>query len=299
MCRIIWRSKLTRSFRKWLATAGLAVLVVLVAAGIAPAAADSPYLLLYAFDHEGDAIAAHMTIIGTDTILGRVVRSGTASGKQVVLAESGVGMTNAAMTSQRLIDQYHPVAVLFTGIAGAIDSSVRIGDIVVASSWIQHDYGYIGADGFELDSLDAFDSRRRSISRILDFPVDSTLLSVARECSQSHLALDSVGTRKPAVIVGGAGVSGNTFIDSKEKREWLSQHLNARIVDMESAAVVHVCLANGVRVLVMRSTSDLAGGSGSSTAAAEMNRFLKIAAKNSAAVVLDILKRIPSTSSSN
>jgi len=256
-------------------------------------AASPPYLLLYAFDEEGSAIAAHMTVTQTDTILGRAVRSGIASGKNVILAESGVGMTNAAMTTQRLIDQYHPVAVIFTGIAGAIDSSVQIGDIVTAASWVQHDFGYIGAQGFKLNGIRTFDPQQDSVVRLIEFPIDTLLLAAARASSHNGLNLDSVGTRKPAVIVGGVGASGNTFIDSKEKREWLSQNLNAKIVDMESAAVVQVCIANGVPVIVMRSASDLAGGSGSSTARAELDRFFKVAAGNSAALVLDILKRLP------
>ncbi len=256
-------------------------------------AASQPYLLLYAFDEEGGAIVAQMTVARTDTILGRPVRSGVASGKPVILAESGIGMTNAAMTAQRLIDQYRPSAVIFTGIAGAIDRSVQIGDIVIASSWVQHDFGYIGANGFLINGISTFDPRQDSVADLKQFPVDSLLLSTARSCSSTALPLDSVGSHKPKVIVGGMGASGNTFIDSREKREWLAKSLSARIIDMESAAVVQVCLANNVPVIVMRSASDLAGGSGSSTAEAELSQFFKVAAGNSAAVVLDLLKRLP------
>lgn len=273
--------------------AGLVAALCLSVCLAAAITASPPYLLLYAFEEEGSAIAAQMTIAQTDTVLGRIVRTGIASGKPVVLAESGVGMTNAAMTAQRLIDQYHPAALIFTGIAGAIDSSVHIGDIVAAASWIQHDFGYIGAEGFKLNGIRTFDSRQDSVARLTEFPVDTLLLSVARKCSRDSLPLDSVGARRPALVLGGVGASGNTFIDSKEKRTWLSQALNARIVDMESAAVVQVCIANGVPVIAMRSASDLAGGSGSSTARAELDRFFTIAAGNSAVVVLDILKRLP------
>jgi len=272
-----------------------AILVVALGLSACPAAsvaASSPYLLLYAFDEEGSAIAAQMAVTHTDTILGRVVQSGIASGKSVILAESGVGMTNAAMTAQRLIDQYRPVAVIFTGIAGAIDSSVHIGDIVIASSWVQHDFGYIGAEGFRLHGIRTFDPQQDSVVRLTAFPVDTLLLSAARESSQDALHLDSVGTRKPAVIIGGVGASGNTFIDSQGKRDWLSKNLNAKIVDMESAAVVQVCIANGVPVIVMRSASDLAGGSGSSTAGAELDRFFRIAARNSATLVLRFLEHL-------
>jgi adenosylhomocysteine nucleosidase len=280
----------------------LTVAAILTAALVVPAflaahvEGKPPCLILYAFNEEGSAIAAQMTVTQTDTILGRVVLSGVASGRSIVVAESGVGMTNAAMTAQRLIDQYHPVVVIFTGIAGAIDSSVHIGDIVIASSWVQHDFGYIGAEGFKLNGIRTFDPHKDGVVRLTEFPVDSLLLSVAQGSIIDDVNLDSVGIRKPAVIVGGVGASGNTFIDSREKRDWLSQSLNAKVVDMESAAVVQVCIANGIPVIVMRSASDLAGGSGSSTARVELDRFFKIAAKNSATLALRLLEHLTSLS---
>ena len=61
---------------------------------------------------------------------------------------------------------------------------------------------------------------------------------------------------------------------------------------MESAAVVQVANANNVPVLVIRICSDLAGGSGSSTADKELEQFFKVAADNSAAFLLEVLKNI-------
>lgn len=262
-------------------------------------AAERPYLLLYAFNEEGAAFANLMTISNTDTVLGRIVQSGIAGGREIILAESGIGMTNAAMTTQRMIDQYHPRAVIFTGIAGAIDSSVHIGDIVVASTWVQHDFGYVGADGFEIDDIPVFNPRKDSVTEMEEFTVDTTLVQTARMAARDQLGLDSVGTRRPQVMIGGVGASGNTFIDSREKRDWLAEKLNAKIVDMESAAVMQVCIANGTQVIVMRSASDLAGGSGSSTAHAELDQFFKVAAGNSAKFVRALLKRLPVEAASN
>jgi adenosylhomocysteine nucleosidase len=68
--------------------------------------------------------------------------------------------------------------------------------------------------------------------------------------------------------------------------------LDAQIVDMESAAAVQAANINGVPILVVRSCSDLAGGSGSSTAGIEMESFMKVAADNSAAFVMELLKEL-------
>ena len=98
--------------------------------------------------------------------------------------------------------------------------------------------------------------------------------------------------RIPKIKVGGKGVSGNSFIDQVEKRKELKEKFDAQIVDMESAAVVQVAILNKVPVLVVRSCSDLAGGSGSSTAQVEIEEFFEVAADNSASFVLELLKQL-------
>ncbi len=251
-----------------------------------------PYLILYAFDTEGEQLARQMSVQSTEEHLGRKVRVGQLAGKEVVLVESGVGMTNAAMMTQSMIDQYHPQAVIMTGIAGAIDDTVDIGDIVVCAEWIQHDYGYEGSDGFEHSELSVYDPSDDSIVQMVSFPADSNLLSRVKAIRAAELNMDKIGSRQPELIVGGIGVSGNTFIDSKEKRERLAEEFCALIVDMESAAVAHVCSANHVPFVVFRSASDLAGGSGSETAMKELDVFFKIAANNSSKVVIEFLKEL-------
>jgi adenosylhomocysteine nucleosidase len=96
--------------------------------------------------------------------------------------------------------------------------------------------------------------------------------------------------RLPEISLGGLGVSGNAFIDSKPKREQLFRDLHAEIVDMESAAVVQTAHAAGIPVAVVRSCSDLAGGSGSETASKQLNEFFQVAAQNSALVVQQFLE---------
>jgi len=244
------------------------------------------YLLLYAFPAEGKLLAAEMEISAVDTVLERPVQRGALRGKDIILAESGMGMTNAAMTVQRLIDEYHPDAVVFSGIAGAIDSSVKIGDIVVNDRWATHDYGYIGGAGFEVEPVYVFSPEADSMIERFYFETDSELLAIARELKSNLPEFDSIGGRVPRLIVGGTGVSGDQFIDQVEKRVWLSEEFGALTTDMESAAVAQVCFANDVPFLVFRSASDLAGGSGSESAVTEIREFFQVAADNSAEIVM-------------
>ncbi len=248
-----------------------------------------PYLLLYAFEQEGTLLSEKMTIERTDHNLGRTVLTGKLAGKDIVLAESGIGMTNAAMTTQRMIDQYDPIAVIFTGIAGAIDSAVAIGDIVVPSKWIEHDYGYYGSNGFEYRSIGIYVPADSAVRKVAAFSSDEHLLKVLNDALKTDVALKSIGDRAPEIIVGGVGVSGNSFIDRKETREWLASEFAADVVDMESAAVGQVCTVNDVPFIVFRSASDLAGGSGSETAREQLDQFFEVAAFNSSALVIALL----------
>ncbi len=251
-----------------------------------------PYLVLYAFDTEGELLAEKMEIDRSDTLLGRVVHIGVLSGKDIVLAESGVGMANAAMATQKMIDKYNPEAVIFSGIAGAIDTSVHIGDIVVCEKWATHDYGYIGGEGFQAGGVYVKPFGTDSMKKITYFAVDSALYDNAKELGASGLIFDSVGNRVPDIKIGGHGVSGNQFIDQVEKRLWLSENFGALVVDMETAAVAQVCAVNGVPFIGIRSASDLAGGSGSESAQTEIEQFFKVAAFNSAKVVIEYLRNL-------
>ncbi|MFH1336282.1 MAG: 5'-methylthioadenosine/S-adenosylhomocysteine nucleosidase [Candidatus Zixiibacteriota bacterium] len=248
--------------------------------------------LMYAFDQEGALLRSKLTLQDSLYIKGRIFWFGKLENRNVIIVNSGVGMTKAAMTAQLLIDRFDPQEIIFTGICGGIDSVNHIGDIVIPDQWATHDYGYYGKDGYVPDSIYVVLPSEDEIKPALFFNVDSTLMERAKS-SVPELNLKPVKERVPQVRIGGKGVSGNSFIDQKEKREYLKNQFDARIVDMESAAVVQVANINGVPVLVVRSCSDLAGGSGSETATEELREFFKVAADNSASFVLDLLKNIP------
>lgn len=97
------------------------------------------------------------------------------------------------------------------------------------------------------------------------FPADPDMLAVARTLRP---ALERCGPRgarqcvsaQPQLQVGGLGVSVPLFLANADYRRYLSTTLQARVLDMETAAVAQVAYANGVPFLGLRSISDLAGG---------------------------------------
>jgi adenosylhomocysteine nucleosidase len=270
----------------------MAIILVVPSGCSDHAVSSSPYLVLYAFDEEGQLLAMNMSVQETDSILGRPIHIGELSGKDIVLAESGVGMTNMAMTLQRLIDIYHPRGVVFSGIAGAIDNSVHIGDIVVCKTWRAHDHGFYQAEGFRPTNIITFDGSAGHIVGTSTFVVDSAYLALAARLDKQQFSFARIGDREPDLFVGGIGVSGSSFINNYEKRIWLQEEFGALITDMESAALAQVCVANDIPFIVFRSSSDLAGGSVSESAEAEMDQFFSIAADNSSKVVMRFLAEL-------
>src|SRR6185503_7617426 len=81
------------------------------------------------------------------TVKGYVFRVGMLNGRQVVVGRSGVGKVSAAIVTTLLINQFNPSAILFSGTAGAIDPSLRQGDVVIGVSVAHHDAGMQTAEG--------------------------------------------------------------------------------------------------------------------------------------------------------
>ncbi|HEY6869174.1 MAG TPA: phosphorylase, partial [Novosphingobium sp.] len=96
--------------------------------------------------------------------------------------------------------------------------------------------------------------------------------------------------RTPQVAVGGTGVTAGVYADNAEFRIYLQKAWRARVLDMESAAMMQVAASNGVPAIVFRSLSDLAGGDRDSI---RENAFEHLASVNSAHVVRAFVAALP------
>ena len=236
--------------------------------------------------------------------------TGAIEGREVVLFLSGIGMVNAAMTTQLAIDRFSVSAIVFSGIAGGVDPALGIGDIVVAEEWGSYLHMVLareGADGYTLPPFfphpfpnygmifpHPLTVRREGTMEAEEkfwFAADPGLLDDARRaakgltlerCNQDGACLGTA----PQIIVGGRGVSGSAFVDNAEFRRYVFETFDASLLDMESAAVAQVAYANAVPFLAIRSLSDLAGGG---SAENELPVFFGLAAENAARMVHRVL----------
>ena len=266
--------------------------------------------VITAFAPEWDVLAQRMDGAEAHRVNGMTLLAGTLAGRDVVLAESGVSMVNAAMNTQALLDRFAVGRILFSGVAGGVDPALEIGDVVVPSRWGQNlEVAFArGAErfvspinGFEavLPPFGAMHPRGVLIATAaaptqpyLWLDADPALLALAERVATGVTLApipDGAGGpgRAPRVVVGGNAVSSPAFVDNPEYRRYLEQVFGARLVDMESAAVAQVALANAVPFLAFRSLSDLAGGEAGENRVAA---FMGLAAENCAAVVCAFLR---------
>ena len=210
--------------------------------------------------------------------------SGKLRGKRVVIAYTGIGKVNAAMTTTLLIEHFKPEKVIFTGIAGGVNRQLQPGDIVIAEKTAHHDMGTFWPEGLFHKGVK---NRLNGWENPVFFDGDEQLIKLAERASQ-QVDLRSIrtisGQRSPKVVKG-VVVTGDSFIASAEKCAELRKKLNADAVEMEGAAVAQLCFQRGIGYLVIRSISDNADEG----AVLDKQTFYLLAAQNSSSLVIEML----------
>ena len=246
---------------------------------------SNPVAVLGAFTPEVELLEKMLTDAGIRQVEGIEFASGRLGGKPIVVAWTGVGKVNAAMTTTLLLEHFKPTRVLFTGIAGALDPNLEPGDIVIAKRTAHHDMGTLWSQGMEPGGVR---SRLTGEDNPVFFPADPNLLKAA-DCAAHKVVFDPVvlrNGRRPPKIVTGTIVTGDSFVASKERSAELREKFEADAVEMEGAAVAQVCYQRGIGCLVIRSISDKADES----AVMDKQLFYALAAKNSASLVAGIVE---------
>lgn len=191
--------------------------------------------------------------------------------RDVVVVKCGVGKVNAAMCTQSMIDIFDVDAIINTGIAGSLDADIDIGDIVLATDTVEHDMD-VAALGY---APGVIPDTETSI-----FDTDKRLLEIAQAATETA-GLD-------VKVFTGRVVSGDQFISSKDKKEWLVSEFGGRCAEMEGASIGHVAVLNKVPYLVVRAISDKADDS----AQMDYPSFAAKAIDNSVKLMTEIINRL-------
>lgn len=183
-------------------------------------------------------------------------------GKKVVNVCCGVAKVNSAIATQILIDRYNVDCIINTGIAGGMNTDVKVCDIVIASEVMHHDV--------TTRFLEEYPPYCGS------YPTDKDLIERAKESCKQHNINYFVGKI----------VSGEQFISDNDVKKKIVTDFSPHAVDMESASIGHCCYRNAMPFATIRCISDNADEEGDIS----FEEFGIIAAKRVADVVLTMIK---------
>ncbi len=179
-------------------------------------------------------------------------------GHDVVAVLSRVGKVAAATTATALIERFGVDRIVFTGVAGGLGSGVRVGDVVIADSFVQHDMDaspLFPRHEVPLYGRSMFDTDANLSGQLLD-AAQTVLADLGRHVqAQSIVDYALKGARCHAGLVA----TGDRFVSSRAESQALQLELpTALAVEMEGAAVAQVCHDYGVPFGALRTISDRA-----------------------------------------
>lgn len=224
--------------------------------------------IIGAMEEEVVWIRESMRMDGQEIYAGMVFSKGTIHGRQVIVVMSGIGKVNAALCAQILFTKFDADMIINTGLAGALDEGLEIGDIVISEDLMEHDFD-ARSFGYALGEIPRMDS---SV-----FKADPKLVELAK----------SVLEKKGRIRLGRI-LSGDVFVADAERKKQLSEAFHGLCVEMEGAAIAHVCHVNKKPFVIIRTVSDKADNSANHN----FNEFIKIHAIDSGRAVVDLIERL-------
>jgi adenosylhomocysteine nucleosidase len=208
--------------------------------------------IMGAMPEEVEGLLPHLKNQTTQTIGLRDYVCGTLSGIEVVIVFSRWGKVAAASTTATLIHQFHITHLIFSGVAGALSDSLKLADVIIAESLVQHD-------------LDA-----RPFMPKYEIP----LLGITHIQSNSNLnhLLENACQTLQYQYHKGLVASGDQFFRSNEQKQAVTNDFpNVLCVEMEGAAAGQVCFEHQIPFSVIRIISDTAN----ETAAHDFQEFIR------------------------
>ncbi|MCX2683323.1 5'-methylthioadenosine/adenosylhomocysteine nucleosidase [Campylobacter sp. MIT 21-1685] len=187
---------------------------------------------------------------------------------ELIIAYSKIGKVNSALSASVMIEKFKAQNVLFTGVAGALNPSLQIGDLLYASKLVQYDLD-ISAFGHPLGFVPG-----NEIFIKTDGKLNSLALEVAKELGKN--------------LQEGIIATGDEFICDESKKAKIRQIFNADACEMEGASVALVCDALKIPCFILRAISDKAG----EKAEIDFDEFVVHSAKTSAHFVLKMCEKL-------
>ena len=192
----------------------------------------------------------------------------TYKGKELVIAYSKIGKVFSSLTASTLLEKFECTKLLFSGVAGAINPELKIGDLIIADKLCQHDldisifghaYGFVPEGAVFIES----DEKLREIAK-------------------------AVAVKNELSLIEGTIATGDQFVASNDRKAFITEHFQADALEMEGASVAVVCDALNVPFFVLRAISDTANDD----AGMDFDEFMVGSAIISANFILEMVESI-------
>ncbi|MCI7047872.1 MULTISPECIES: 5'-methylthioadenosine/adenosylhomocysteine nucleosidase [unclassified Helicobacter] len=224
--------------------------------------------ILGAMQEEISPLLEHYKTYETIAFGGNTFYKVSLSNKTLIIACSRIGKVHSSLSAATMILYFGCDKIIFNGVAGGINPSYKIGDLVIGEKLCQHDVD-ITIFGHPFGYF--------SDSKIFT-QTDETLNELAKEVAKDL----------NITIHQGTIATGDQFISNKEKKEWIKNEFNADAIEMEGASVAVVCDNLNTPLCVIRAISDNAGDE----ALISYEEFLEHSAKQSASLVIKMIEKI-------
>ena len=197
-----------------------------------------------AMEEEVASLIHQMEEVEKKTIAGMTFYHGNLWNQDAVVVRSGIGKVNMAVCTQILVDEYAVNMVINTGVAGGLYKDINVGDIVISSDALHHDFDVSGL-GYQRGVIPQMP--------VSVFQADTELVEMAKE------ACEIVNPEIQCFV--GRVVTGDQFISDNAKKKELVEVFNGYCAEMESAAMAQVAVLNNLPFVIIRAISDKADDS--------------------------------------
>ena len=192
-------------------------------------------------------------------------------GLDIVIAHSKIGKVFASLTASTLIQKFSCDSLLFSGVAGAINPNLNIGDLIVATKLCQHDLD-ITAFGHPFGFVPGGKVFVESSKELLDLA-------------------KNVAKNENLKVIEGIIATGDQFIHSNVTKEFIEKTFKADALEMEGASVAVVCDSLSIPFFILRAISD----SANMDAGFDFDEFLQSSAKISSNYLVKIIDELIKT----
>ena len=227
------------------------------------------YGIIGAMDPEVTSLQESLTDPKSEIVADMKFVSGRLGQTEAVIVKCGMGKVNAGICAHTLIQKYGCTKIINTGVAGSLDSRIDIGDIVVSTEAVQHDFD-VSIIGFQKGEI--------PYTGLVAFPSDPAL---------HDEAVKAVKATAPEInVFEGRVCSGDQFIASSEQKNKILETFGGLCCEMEGGAIAQVCYLNHTPYVILRAISDKADHSEEMS----FEHFAETAAKRCAAIVHVMVK---------